>query len=544
MLTPDQLASYPQELIALTAELNDRIIEDIGRRMAKLGRVLGTSEYQLDRLNELAAFDTEVQRVVSEYTNLSIREVNAMLADAAQTSVSNDIRMSGVQAVAFSNNPYLQQIARQIAETTEGTFRNLSGTMAFLDRNTGRAMGFRETLIRELDIMSLSVSEGLESYDQAIRRTVNKLGERGIVGKQHFYTTEKGTRVYRSVDTVVRQTCFGAMKAFSREQSKYNAALLGTDTFEITWHAGHRPSHGWGGMRYSISGSHGYPTQDQLYADNGGGTLGDFNCLHDEMAVDPASKPMYTREELRRLEASELETKTWQGKEYTRYEQQQQMRKYERDIRGVRREQSVAKHMMENATDETREQLTLNYYALKHKNNLMTQEYKQFANKMGLPVEMNRVYYDGLGRLGGKVPAKYLNAINRTADIDTIRQEIKTGIYPSRIVQGRQRKHIPGTTEFEQKRQSMNSKIDLVSFAGPTREPAILTADPRELFDKYHGKGNIEMGKSGAYPRETIIANEVVGQTWLRKFQRYMNTNTFVIQYSGAGVHLYPIYPE
>jgi hypothetical protein len=411
MILPEQLTELPFPIMTLISELNDRIIEDIALRMARTGRMTDTQDYQLMRLREIAAFDIDTRDLVGRFVERSLADVDDMFANAARMTVANDTRFSGVVGVPYERNIYLQQLTWQVANQTGGTFRNMTNTLALLDRQTGRALLLRDTLITAFDRMELSVSSGLESYDMAIRRTVNELSASGLRNRQEFYTNARGNRVFTSVDVVARRALFGGLKQMSHAQANRNAALMGTDVFQITWHSGHRASHGWGGRRYSESGNHGLPTRDELFSAYGGGSLDDYGCRHDIVAIDPETPLLYTDDELAELERRELETVAFDGREYNRAEQNDRMRKYERDIRDIRRQQTVAKTLMENASEADRERLEREYYALKNRNNNMMREYERFAAVMGLPVEKERIYYDGRGRLGGVVPQRYLTNV-------------------------------------------------------------------------------------------------------------------------------------
>ena len=114
------------------------------------------------------------------------------------------------------------------------------------------------------------------------------------------------------------------------------------------------------------------------------------------------------------------------------------------------------------------------------------------------------------------------------------RQKILSGEYPSRIVQGRQNKHIPGTKEFEQKRESMNQKN-----AGS--EPALLEADAQMLVDKHKGTGEVRKDPGSSYPRENVTVDFIVGKTWVKSLQKYVDSDTFTILYSNKGTHIFPI---
>ena len=119
-------------------------------------------------------------------------------------------------------------------------------------------------------------------------------------------------------------------------------------------------------------------------------------------------------------------------------------------------------------------------------------------------------------------------------EISIERQKIIDSTYPSRIVKGRQRKHIKGTKEFKQNRAKMQ---ELSSGS----EPAILLADAEELMNKYKGTGEIILTTKSLYPMEIIDADYVIGKTWVQSLQKYVETKRFRIVYSANGVHIIPV---
>ena len=119
------------------------------------------------------------------------------------------------------------------------------------------------------------------------------------------------------------------------------------------------------------------------------------------------------------------------------------------------------------------------------------------------------------------------------SDIVDEKRKILDGTYSSRIVEGRQRKHIEGTLEFAQNREKMQK-------LSPGSEPAILYADAKELVRKYKGTGKIKF-RGSAYPRETVDTNEFVGKTWVQSLNKYVDTKRIEIFYSSAGTHVIPV---
>jgi len=123
--------------------------------------------------------------------------------------------------------------------------------------------------------------------------------------------------------------------------------------------------------------------------------------------------------------------------------------------------------------------------------------------------------------------------IEPVSDHTDVRQKIMDGAYPFKIVEGRQRKHIEGTREFEQKRAAMQKLSN-------RSEPAKLKpgVDPQRLVDQYKGTGEIYMVTGSPYPREDIKADTVIGETWVKSLQKYVDTSMFTISYSSIGVHI------
>jgi len=124
----------------------------------------------------------------------------------------------------------------------------------------------------------------------------------------------------------------------------------------------------------------------------------------------------------------------------------------------------------------------------------------------------------------------------RQEKIEEERRKILDGTYPSRVVQGRQNKHIESTVEFEQKRRQMQKD-------SPGSEPSIINTDvdAQSLVDTYKGTGDVYFVRSSPYPRENITSKTIIGKSWWKEGRKYVDTSMFTISYSSTGVHIIPI---
>lgn len=168
--------------------------------------------------------------------------------------------------------------------------------------------------------------------------------------------------------------------------AEYNAEKLGTEYFEVEWHAGARPTHTiWQGRVWS---------QQQLYDVCGLGTvigLCGANCYHTYFPFVPGvSVRTYTDDWLDEQNRKESEPTEFRGKEYTLYEAKQRQRQMETAMRAQREKVQL---LQKGGADPQEVMLQ------KAKYQGQLNEYAVFSRKMGLKEERERIYIDGRGRV-------------------------------------------------------------------------------------------------------------------------------------------------
>lgn len=86
MLTPEFLASFPQPIFDLFQDLEDEILADISRRIAKTGKITDTAQWQIERLSAILSTDKKIKKAISNVDKKAQKEIEKMLYEAAQTS--------------------------------------------------------------------------------------------------------------------------------------------------------------------------------------------------------------------------------------------------------------------------------------------------------------------------------------------------------------------------------------------------------------------------------------------------------------------------
>ena len=104
---------------------------------------------------------------------------------------------------------------------------------------------FAEYYQKYLDRACMDIVTGAFDYNTVLRRVVKEMTASGLrtVDYASGYSCRTPVAVRRAIMTGVSQ--------LSAQINEKIAKDLGTDTFEVTWHAGHRPSHWWGGNVYT-----------------------------------------------------------------------------------------------------------------------------------------------------------------------------------------------------------------------------------------------------------------------------------------------------
>lgn len=536
MLTPDYLQGAPAELEELFLRLEEDIIADICRRIAKAGYLTDSAEHQVLRLRELGAGTEYIKQKISEYSALSDEAVDRLFFDAAQTSdefYKKAYAQANVGYTPYEYNDFFQQAVTASVNQTKGELRNFTQSMGFSYRGSNgqvRFHGAAEAYRDCLDYAYMQVMTGAVDHNTAIRNATRRLTEGGL----QFVDYASGVRCH--ADVAARRAVLTGLSQMTGKVSEHNAAELGTDIVEVDAHAGARPDHAeWQGKWYSLSGkSKKYPS---LKAVTGYGTvtgLKGANCRHDFYPViEGISEPSYTEEELKNIDPPPFE---YNGKTYTYYEATQRQRAMERSMRKTKREILAA-----DATDD-KDRFTEKSVLLRRQK----EEYGRFSRAAGLSVRNERAQVGGFGHSQASRSAaeykKMLTLGNGDATIglkvNSFRNALASGSVNTSVDTKNQPKHVNGKVWKNQVKQAVQS-------GGKVTPRSILAKglDPQDLINRYAGTGDhYEFRGNNKYPDEFITLPFEAGRTYNKKTGKYEATNRVQIKYDeNKGAHIFPV---
>lgn len=331
MLTPKYLQDAPNEIVDIYLKLEEQLLSDISKGIAKNVELVEGAEYQLKIMQEMGYDLKKIEKEIAKTTKISQKEIEKLLRGSSELSYNDDrkrYKEGGKDLPSIDNNPKMIDFIEGVIENSKGDLLNLTRTMGFVDNKGFNLINkfYKDTLNQAV----FQVGSGGYSYQDAIYQAVKKLGDSGI--RTIDYSSG---RAYH-IESAVRMNVLTSLNQITGHMSIANADMMDQDLMEITAHAMARPDHAnWQGQIVSRSGRSGYLSLEDIGYETPGGFQG-VNCRHGWYCYfEGISKPAYTEKQLKELEGEPI---VFDGKEYTPYEVSQRMRQLERNMRHTRRQ--------------------------------------------------------------------------------------------------------------------------------------------------------------------------------------------------------------
>lgn len=509
------------------SDLEDRIMQDIVRRIKKTGKITSTADYQINRMIILGNSSEDIENMTKDTLDASYPEMFELydqVIDWEYVRNKDIYEQVNQQYIPYEENKELQQITDALVKQTKGELENITQSLGFyLDYGNGNRVltPLAEVYQKYLDQACMDIVTGAFSYNEVLRRVVTQLTNSGLRSIEFA-----SGRAYR-VNVAARMAVMTGISQLTGQISDMNAELLGTEFFEVAWHGGARPEHAvWQGKVWS---------KQQLRTVCGLGTVTGLlgvNCYHEYYPFFPGiSERNWTDEWLEEQNRLENIPKEWKGKNYTTYEAKQKQRQMETAMRAQREK---VKLLEIGGADP--EEIML----AKAKYQAQLDEYAMFSKKMKLKQERERIYLDKQGRVApsnnsyrkvaGNLQAQY-NKIDtleniRMKELDiALSKSIKSEKTNKKIDSGKQGKHIKGHNNYTEGRSYL----------------VISESEAQDLVNRYAGTGELKRDKNGKWTnKEFVKADQKIGVVVSPETGEETETSKFSIHYAKNGVHIVP----
>ncbi len=522
MFKPSDLEAMPIQLEQRMSEMEINIMQDIIRRIKINDEITRSADWQIYRLVQMGKSSEYIEQQIKQALNFSDTEINDLYEKAIQSGYTRDKKLyqaTGKDFIPFKKNNELQQLIQSVIAQTKNQMTNITQTLGFAIELNGKQVitPLSEYLQRTLDTAVFEVTNGTFDYNSTLKKVVSQMTKSGL------RTVDYASGWSNRIEVAARRALMSGVTQVTSHINERNANELGTDKYEVSWHASARPSHqAWQGRVY---------TKQQLVTICGLGTgpgLMGWNCYHSYYPfVEGVSERQWTDKKLNDMNAKENTPKEYNGKEYTTYEAVQHQRQLETLMRKQRQD---IKLLESGGADED----DIINAKIRYQNSMG--QYRMFSKALNLPQQIERVYVDGVGRVvSGKVAknGKY-DILNKKTK--KFLEDLSSGKINTNIKWNKQREHLLGTKEWTKR---VRDDLQL----GKTPASAFLESiDYSELINNGIGKGKIVFANSKSiYPHEYIQTDKIIGRVFNVGTGKYENTKRFVIHYSKKGTHAHPV---
>lgn len=410
-MTPEQKGTLPLRLEKMFYELQDRIFADVVRRIKKTGEITSTADYQINKLLLLGNSTEFVEQELKSLLNASDPEIWGLydkVSNWEYVRYEEAYQQINGNFVPLEQNAQIQQWTQAIMQQTKNDLKNITQSLGMSVDIGGGKTAFTplaEYYQKYLDRACMDIVTGAFDYNTVLRRVVKEMTASGL------QTIDYASGWKNRAPVAVRRAVLTGVSQLSAKINEMIAKDLKTDTYEVTYHSGHRPSHWWGGQIYTYS---------ELISVCGLGDVAGLcgaNCRHSYYAFVPGiSVRTYTDQQLREYEEAEKQTREYNGKSYNQYEATQTQRQFETKMRAQR---AYVKNLQRGgASSEDVTAAKARYLNTLH-------QYQAFSKKMKLPEQMERVYMDGLGRIApGQVRKSRISNIKKKTAAEIFDVEI------------------------------------------------------------------------------------------------------------------------
>lgn len=315
MLSPRYLDGLSDEITKIYTQLETDILQDMARRLARVGKITDMTKWQAQMLAEAGGLKKNIGKILAKYDRAIVRQVKDTFTEALERNARNDNRIFKAATGRTVSAPNAQAMLSTIQKCHSDLSRLTLTTAATTQTQ----------FVREANRVYMNVQSGAFDYDTAMKDAADELAKRGITTVQY----ENGRPVTRSIESAVRMNILTSVNQTAANQTLNNAEELGVEKFEVTAHIGARPEHeAWQGKIF---------TKKELYSVCG---LGDvtglcgINCKHSFYPYFDGMAEHYTQDDLDEMASEKV---SYNGHEMTRYEAEQRERQIERNIRQYKR---------------------------------------------------------------------------------------------------------------------------------------------------------------------------------------------------------------
>lgn len=372
MLQNEDFDEMIEPIVQIYNKIEMELLLDVAQRFSTYSSIDGSLEWYLSKLNDMNMLNNNAVKIFAKYSGVSEEKIRNMLEKAQFGNfIKSDIDKAYDQGL--SKVTYDSLVKNKLfKDTLESSYKELDKSFRLIQTKAIESQ--KQAYMDILNKAYIDVASGTYSYNQSIRKCIENMAKKGITGVS--YKRKDGTIINYSIEAAVRRDTLTATHKLANEVTFNAVKELGTNYVDVSQHLGARVSNtnpiadhaGWQGNQYQLEGES--KEYSNFAKSTGYGDIlgfGGVNCRHRAFAFFPGiSVPL--SQQIDYQENKEV------------YENNQQLRKLERDMRSLKKQKNCFKEI--NAVDKVEE--------LNNKINAKSEQIDRFCDDHNLKRDYSR----------------------------------------------------------------------------------------------------------------------------------------------------------
>ena len=224
-------------------DYNTKVLEELGN-VIKQFKDLTPS--QAHKLAQQLKYNTTVKQLLNELSKisgLSVKDLKVILEKVAKENIGfADVyyKSRGLETPIYSQNKALQRLVSSVYNISGAEFKNIAKSTGFRllgDNGEPLLLDIDETYKYVIDKCVVAISQGKETYQQAMRSTLNQLSDSGV------RKIDYANNYSRRIDSSVRMNVLDAVREVSNQSQMLFGEEFDYNAVEVSHHSNSAPDH-------------------------------------------------------------------------------------------------------------------------------------------------------------------------------------------------------------------------------------------------------------------------------------------------------------
>lgn len=224
-------------------DYNTKVLEELGNVIKQFKDLTPSQAYELGQQLKYNTTIKDLLDELSKISGLSVKDLKAILEKVVKENIGfADVyyKVRGLETPIYNENKALQRLVSSVYNISGAEFKNIAKSTGFRllgDNGEPLLLDIDETYKYVIDKCVVAISQGKETYQQAMRSTLKQLSSSGVRKIEY----ESGYS--RRLDTSIRQNILDSMRQVSNESQQLFGEEFGYNAVEVSHHSNSAPDH-------------------------------------------------------------------------------------------------------------------------------------------------------------------------------------------------------------------------------------------------------------------------------------------------------------